>query len=183
MSDARDAMLSLLVSTNTNTPEASSLDQFYKKKLLPSAIALTEFGERTTMQEEDVRYAATTLGFTIPETLEQVEVEDEFKALTRKELVDMKNDIEVTNGAYKVLRAIYEASEHGAVTLTPSKEGTSYRLESPVGVNANLFERNFEAMVLDDHDENEEDDEDVVAEEESDEESDEDEEEESDGDL
>jgi hypothetical protein len=47
----------------------------------------------------------------------------------------------------KLLQLVYNAAEtDGQVYCTPSKERPTYKLESPVGVNANLLTRNFSAM-------------------------------------
>mmetsp|Transcript_28879 Transcript_28879/g.52235 ORF Transcript_28879/g.52235 Transcript_28879/m.52235 type:complete len:102 (+) Transcript_28879:450-755(+) len=47
----------------------------------------------------------------------------------------------------RLLQIVYNAAETGQVSCTPSKERTTYKLDSPVGVNANLlFTRNFSGM-------------------------------------
>lgn len=119
-----------------------------------------------TIKEEDVRYAASALGFTIPEMVE-TNPNDEFKAFTSKILNDHKNDLPIQAGAFKCLYAVYEAAKNGTVSSTPSKEGTTYKLESPTGVNANLFARNFDDV---EDDGNDDDDEELVDDKESDEE-------------
>ena len=79
------------------------------------------------------------------------------KPVTRNSLIELESDIKVTKDAMKLLQLVYNAAETGQVSCTPSKEGTTYKLESPVGVNANLFTRNFSAMEVNDGQEEEND--------------------------
>lgn len=132
----------------------SKVDQFYSQ-FVGNALAIMQYRSSMTLKEQDIRHAASTMGFTIPENVE-LQVKDDFKSFTHKVLTDdFQNGVPIEDGAYKLLQVIYDAASNGTVSSTPSKEGITYKLESPTGVNANLFSRNFQD-VDDDNDDDEE---------------------------
>jgi hypothetical protein len=48
------------------------------------------------MKQENVRYAATFLGFTIPPHLESIQITPGFETMTRNSLIELESDIIVT---------------------------------------------------------------------------------------
>ena len=145
---ARQIMLAHLLHENF-TPETTTSVQFYRT-LLRNSLTMMEHSRRMRLRQDDVRYAATFLKFTVPKQLESIQVKQGFEKMTRDILIEFNCDVQVTKDAMKILQVVYDAAETGQVSCTPSKEGTTYKLESPVGVNANLFTRNFEAIDVDD---------------------------------
>lgn len=141
---ARQIMLAHLLHENFTTETTTSV-QFYRT-LLRNSLTMMDHGPWSTNA-----FASRRCAFTVPKQLESIQVKQGFEKMTRGILIEFNRErVQVAKDAMKILQVVYDAAETGQVSCTPSKEGTTYKLESPVGVNANLFTRNFEAIDVDD---------------------------------